>query len=60
MIATQPGLALGVALASVLIVVVSVISVILFAFAVLPLLALLATFAVQSALAPHRSAKEAV
>lgn len=60
MIVTQPGLALGVAILSVVIVVLSALSVILFAFAVLPLLALLATFAVQSALEPHRHAEEAV
>lgn len=53
-VTVQPGLTLGVALLSVVIVAVAVATVMVFAFAVLPLLALLATFAVIGALEPHR------
>ncbi len=58
-VTTQPGLALGVAIVSVAILALCVVTVILFAFAVLPLIALVATFTVQSVLEPHRQRAEA-
>jgi uncharacterized membrane protein YesL len=54
LVAAQPGLVLGVTLLSVAILALAVATVIVFAFAVLPLIALLATFAVIHVLEPHR------